>query len=56
MKMRLRPFAAAISLVLGISANAATTLTVTSSPNLDQVIKAAIPVWQKVHPDIETNW
>ena len=39
------------TLLLG-SAQAATTLTVAAFPSLDSSIKAILPAWNKLHPDV----
>jgi len=45
--------AIALALAISASAHGATTLTVASFPSLDEGIKAAIPLYKKVKPDVE---
>ncbi|MES2933010.1 MAG: extracellular solute-binding protein [Pseudomonadota bacterium] len=45
----------AAALAVSFSAHAATTLTVAAYPELDKVIKEAIPAFKKTHPDVEVK-
>jgi multiple sugar transport system substrate-binding protein len=58
MKRRLFPLAlaAAAAALCGASAHAqqgTTTLTVAAFPAVDQIVKAAIPAWKKLHPKVD---
>lgn len=49
----LRKAFAPLALLLGASLCQAETLYVTAYPAVDEIIKAAIPMWQKKHPQVE---
>ena len=45
--------AAVVAGLCGSAADAATTITVAAFPALDAAVKAAIPLYKKLHPDVE---
>ena len=44
-----------LNTALSTPAHAATTLTVAAFPSVDAIVRAAIPEWKKIHPDIDIN-
>ncbi|WP_341676534.1 extracellular solute-binding protein [Niveibacterium sp. SC-1] len=52
MKLSVRPLAASLALGLSFAAHA-TTITVASFPSFDESVKLAIPLYKKLHPDVE---
>lgn len=53
MKAVFRPLALAVAIGACAGAQAATTLTVASFPSFDESVKVAIPLYKKLHPDVE---
>lgn len=49
----IRPLLGAAALVAALGASAETTVTVASFPDFDRAVKAAIPLYKKIHPDVE---
>ena len=49
----LKPLVLTASLLAAASAFAQTTLTVAAYPSVDQIVKAAIPTWKKLHPTVD---
>lgn len=55
MKTMIKPLVIAVGAMLAISAQAQTTTTITvaSFPSFDLAVKAAIPLYKKLHPEVE---
>lgn len=53
MRLQVRAIIAAMCVAFGVSVQAETVLTVTAFPSVDQIVKAAIPAWKKLHPDVD---
>jgi multiple sugar transport system substrate-binding protein len=53
MKLSFRWTLALLVAALAFTARAETTITVASFPSFDESTKAAIPLWEKIHPDIK---
>lgn len=53
MKNAIRTALVGMGVTLAAATYAQTTLTVTAFPAVDQIVKAAIPAWKKLHPDVD---
>ncbi|MFT3734216.1 MAG: extracellular solute-binding protein [Rhodocyclaceae bacterium] len=53
MQSLLKPIICALGLTLSLAVSAQTVVTVASFPDLDRATKAAIPLFKKLHPEVE---